>query len=162
MSEAGRAIDRYRRRLDPSARYAMVSHVTVLFPFMPPALITSEVLGELRELFSGFDSFDFDLSEVRWFDQRVVYLSPAPAATFRQLASLVADAFPQYPPYEGEFDDVIPHVTVGEDAPLRYLRVAGWLAKWHLPITGRATEVWLMAIGDPGPTYRLVETFPLR
>ena len=140
----------------------MPAHVTVLYPFIPPALITNEVLGELGELFSRLDGFDFSLSEVRWFDQRVVYLAPSPSAAFRQLTATVGDKFPEYPPYEGAFDDVVPHVTVGEDAPRTWLRAAGWLVERRLPITGGVTEVWLMTIGNPGPSYRVERAFPLR
>jgi 2'-5' RNA ligase len=162
MAPAVGAIDRFRRRLDPSSRYEMPAHVTVLYPFMAPALITGEVLGELTELLGTFASFDFSLSEVRWFDQRVVYLAPSPEESFRQLTATVSAQFPQYPPYEGAFSDVVPHVTVGEDAPRQLLRAAGWLAKRRLPITGRVTEVWLMTIGNPEPVYRVEQVFPLR
>jgi len=120
------------------------------------------VLSELGELFGRFDGFDFSLSEVRWFDQRVVYLAPSPQSAFRGLSQGVIEAFPQFPPYEGAYDDVIPHVTVGEDAPHFLLRAAGWMVKRRLPITGRATEVWLMVIGHPEQTYRLEQVFPLR
>ena len=115
MAEADAVIDRYRRRLDPSRRYAMPAHVTVLFPFMAPAQISEAVLDELGELFGRCDPFDFDLSEVRWFDDRVVHLAPSPVDRFRELTAAVTAAFPEYPPYEGAFDDVKPHVTVGED-----------------------------------------------
>ncbi len=162
MIPAGGVIDRYRRRLDPSHRYAMPAHVTVLYPFMAPALITSDVLGQLGAIFGRFDGFDFSLSEVRWFDQRVVYLAPSPITAFRELAATVIAEFPQYPPYEGAFDDVVPHVTIGEDAPRVLLRAAGAMVKRRLPITGRVSEVWLMTIGDPGSSYRVRQAFPLR
>jgi len=139
----------------------MPAHVTVLYPFMAPDQITDEVLDQLDALLGRFGSFDFSLSEVRWFDQRVVYLAPSPVETFRELTATVAAEFPQYPPYEGAFADVVPHVTVGEDAPRALMQAAGWMVKRWLPITGRVTEVWLMAIGHPGPTYRLERAFSL-
>jgi len=162
MSPAVGTIDRYRRRLDPSARYAMPAHVTVLWPFMPPALLDPEVEAALASVFAVVDAFDFSLSEVRWFERRVVYLAPGPVEAFRALTDAVSSRFPEYPPYEGAFDDVIPHVTVGADAHVGLLRVGGWLARRHLPIRGRVTEVWLMTIGDVGPHYHLRQKFPLR
>jgi len=162
MSPAVGTVDRYRRRLDPSARYGMPAHVTVLWPFMPPALLDPEVEAALASVFAGVESFDFSLSEVRWFERRVVYLAPGPVEAFRALTSAVTSRFPEYPPYEGAFDDVIPHVTVGADTHPALLRVGGFLARRHLPITGRVTEVWLMTIGDVGPHYHLRQTFPLR
>jgi 2'-5' RNA ligase len=162
MAPAERAIDRYRRRLDPSTSFRSPAHVTVLFPFMAPEEITDAVLDELGELFGRYDAFPFSLAEVRWFDDRVVYLAPTPAAPFQELTAAVQDAFPKYPPYEGAFTEVIPHVCVGREARKLFMQVAGWLIKRHLPITGTVTEVWLMTIGDPEPYYRLRKAFPLR
>jgi hypothetical protein len=162
MAPAERAIDRYRRRLDPSSSFRSPAHVTVLFPFMAPDTITGAVLHELGELFGRYDRFDFSLSEVRWFDDRVVYLAPTPAGPFQELTAAVTAAFPQYPPYEGAFDEVIPHVCVGREARKLFMQAAGWLVKRHLPITGTVSEVWLMTIGDPEPHYHLRKAFPLR
>ena len=154
-------VERYRRRLDPTTRYGMPAHVTVLFPFLAPTALTPDVRDQLSELFSGFEPFGFELTEVRWFDDRVVYLAPEPAEAFRALTKAVWDRFPRCPPYEGAYDDVVPHVCVGEDAPRRLMRIAGWLARRRLPIPGRVEEVWLMTIGDPAPTYHLDQAFRL-
>ncbi len=162
MTPAAGAIDRYRYRLDPSSRYRAPAHVTVLFPFMAPAQISDAVIGQLSELFARCDSFEFSLSEVRWFDDRVVYLAPTPVEPFVELTSAVTAAFPQYPPYEGAFDEVIPHVCVGREAPKLLMQAAGWLVKRRLPITGTVNEVWLMTIGDPQPFYGVRHAFALR
>jgi len=161
MSAAAAGVERFRRRLDPSSRYGMPAHVTVLFPFVSPAEITDDVEEELRTVFAGHPSFDFALSDVRWFDDRVVYLAPTPAEPFRQLTMSVWDRFPACLPYEGAYPDVVPHVCIGEDAPGILMRGAGWLVGRRLPLQGRVTEVWLMTVGDPEPTYRLRTAFPL-
>lgn len=161
ISTALASVERYRRRLDPTTRYGMPAHVTVLFPFLAPAALDPEVRGELSELFGRVEPFGFELTEVRWFDERVVYLAPEPAEAFRSLTMAVWERFPQCPPYEGAYDDVVPHVCVGEDAPRLLMRAAGWLAGRRLPIPGRVDEVWLMTIGHPEPTYRLDQAFPL-
>jgi len=161
MAPAEGVIDRYRRRLDPSSRYRSPAHVTVLFPFMAPGHISEAVIEELGTVFARCDSFDFSLSEVGWFDDRVVYLDPTPVDPFRELTTAVTAAFPDYPPYEGAFEEVIPHVCIGRQAPRLLLRTAGWLVKRHLPITGTVNEVWLMTIGDPEPFYFLRHVFRL-
>lgn len=161
MAPAERAVDRYRRRLDPSSPFRSPAHVTVLFPFIAPAQITDAVIEQLGGLFGRYHGFEFTLSEVRWFDDRVVYLAPDPAAPFKELTAAVTAAFPEYPPYEGAFDEVIPHVCVGRDSRKVLMQIAGWLVKRHLPITGAVTEVWLMTIGAPEPYYVLKQAFPL-
>jgi hypothetical protein len=129
---------------------------------MAPAQITDAVIEQLRDLFGGYERFDFTLSEVRWFDDRVVYLAPDDAAPFRELTAAVTAAFPEYPPYEGAFDEVIPHVCVGRDTRKVLMQIAGRLVKRHLPIAGTVDEVWLMTIGAPEPYYVLKQAFPLR
>jgi 2'-5' RNA ligase len=161
MADTVASVERLRRRLDPTTRYGMPAHVTVLFPFAAPADVSDEVVGELSGLFAGVDCFDFVLSDVRWFDDRVVYLAPEPADAFRDLTLAVWERFPTYPPYEGAYPDVVPHVCVGEDAPKILMRAAGWLARRRLPLRGRVSEVWLMTIGHPEPRYHLEHVFPL-
>ena len=58
----------------------------------------------------------------RWPD--VVYLAPEPDAPFRRLTAALASAFPDYPPYEGAHEEVIPHLTVARDAPEDYYEAA--------------------------------------
>jgi hypothetical protein len=58
------------------------------------------------------------------------------------------ERFPGHAPYEGAFDEVIPHVTVTrEDA--------------QLPIACRATEVWLLEEQEPGGTFATRLELPL-
>lgn len=162
MSPALGVIDRYRRRLDPSARYEMPAHVTVLWPFAPPASLTEAVLERLEALFAQVDAFDYRLARTGWFERRVLYLAPTPVEAFRDLTTRVAAAFPEYPPYEGAFDDIVPHVTVAAEKPPALMAATGWLARRSLPVEGRVTEIWLMTIGDVAPLYRLRRSFPLR
>ena len=161
MPAVDRVIDRYRRRLDHTRRYAMPAHVTVLFPFAPPAALSDDVRAELTDLFAGIEAFAFTLSDVRWFEDRVVYLAPEPAARFRALTAAAVARFPGYLPYEGAFEEVVPHVTVGSGAPRVLMRAAARVVERRLPLSATATEVSLMAIGDPDPTYRVVGSFPL-
>lgn len=158
-------IDHFRRRLDPTRRHGMPAHVTVLVPFAPPAALDGDVLGELRSLFAGVAPFEFHLRRTRWFERRVLFLEPEPSEPFRQLTLSVVDRFPQYPPYEGAFDDVVPHVTVGEGGRYRRRRWRMHRAASRLatldPIRTAATEVWLMELADPRTGWRTRASFPL-
>jgi hypothetical protein len=55
------AVGAHRARLDASARDGVPAHLTVLYPFLPPALIGDAVLASLRRLFAGFPAFPFTL-----------------------------------------------------------------------------------------------------
>jgi len=151
----------WRERLDPSATHGVPAHVTVLYPFVPPSELSGSVVGRLAQLFASTDAFPFALASVEWFGDEVVYLAPAPAESFVDLTVSVMDEFPGYAPYGGAFDDIVPHLTVGDRGDAAELRRAADAVVPHLPIDARATEVWLM-VGTParGP-WTVHSRFPL-
>jgi len=111
VPERERFIAHYRERYDPSARRNVPAHVTILYPFLPPEAIDSGVLGQLRDIARGVRCFDYRLSQTRRFPV-ALYLAPQPDAGFAALTEGIWRAFPDYPPFAGKFDSVIPHVTV--------------------------------------------------
>jgi predicted protein tyrosine phosphatase len=100
-----------RRRYDATVALGVPAHVTVLVPFMDPALITPEVLEHARQALNRTPSFDFSLGKVGRFPE-TAYLAPEPAAPFIEMTLALADAFPDFPPYGGEHEGVIPHLSV--------------------------------------------------
>ncbi|CAM5691577.1 hypothetical protein SCHAM137S_06449 [Streptomyces chartreusis] len=68
----------------------------------------------------------------------VLYLAPEPDTHFRRLTDAITERWPENPPFGGQFDDVVPHLTVAqgqdEDAgaalltglPKRVRHVAGF------------------------------------
>jgi 2'-5' RNA ligase len=160
------AVGAQRARLDSSARDGVPAHVTVLYPFLPPAEIGPTVRSELSRLFARVRRFSFTLDEVRWFGESVVWLGPSDEAPFRALTGLAVAAYPSCPPYRGAHEDVVPHLTVGHLGGPAGLRAAADEVRPLLPITAEATEVTLMAgppPGRPGPPgqWRTVASFPL-
>jgi 2'-5' RNA ligase len=165
------AVGAQRARLDSSARDGVPAHVTVLYPFLPPAEIGPEVLAELSRLFAGMPRFSFTLDQVRWFGESVVWLGASDESPFRALTGLAVAAYPSCPPYQGAHEDVVPHLTIGHltighpHGPAE-LRAAGEAVRPLLPITAEATEVTLMAGPTPGRSgppgqWQTVASFPL-
>ena len=99
-------------RRPPSTELRVPAHVTLISPFVPPDGIEAGHLSELESLFSDVVPFSFTLDQTAQFPDGIVYLAPEPATPFRQLTFALARAFPEYPPYEGRFETVVPHVTV--------------------------------------------------
>jgi 2'-5' RNA ligase len=87
--------------------------VTVLYPFVPPPDLRIADVDRLAEALGGFVAFDAVFPRVDWFGDAVVWLAPEPAEQFRRLTSVVGAAFPDLLPYDGGFDDVVPHLTIG-------------------------------------------------
>lgn len=146
-----------RRNLDPNA---MPAHVTVLYPFVRRSSLTSDVVSLLRRTLGEVQPFSFELSEVGWFEERVLYLVPTPTAPFQELTQLLAGAFPGHKPYGGEYTEIVPHLTVAEGARPSKLRDAARVISEMLPIYADANVVSLMARDQSG-SWEIHTTFEL-
>lgn len=126
---------------------AVSAHITLLAPFMAPEATDRGVLSELTGFFADVTPFAFRLTSVAVFPDGVVYLTPEPPEVFRRLTSQLHRLFPEFPPYGGQFDDVVPHLSVpmpdGEDAST--LRTG---LHRRLPIEAHATEARLVHVSD--------------
>ena len=161
------AVSRHRAQLDEAARDGVPAHITVLYPFVPPAGISKPLLASLGRLFAGFAAFEFTLDRVGWFGEEVVWLGPRDPAPFSPLTSAAFTAFPCCPPYGGQHAEVIPHLTIGHAGGQQALRAAAESVRPCLPIEATAAEVILMAGPRPGTPdtppgqWRTVTAFPL-
>lgn len=133
VGEAGPDVRELRRELDPTSRLGVPAHVTVLFPFMPPDEITDDVLGRLADVFGVVAPFEHAFVRTEWFGDDVLWLASDADAAFRSMTELVVDAFPAFLPYEGQFDDVVPHLTVADRGPMRAMRAAERRTHAQLP-----------------------------
>lgn len=123
------------------------AHITLLAPFMVAEAVDQGVLSELAGFFGDVVDFGFQLTAVAEFPAGTVYLTPEPPDVFRRLTTGLHRLFPEFPPYGGEFDDVVPHLTVPmppeEDSST--LRTA---LHRRLPIDAHATEARLVHVTD--------------
>jgi len=143
------------------------AHITVLYPFLPPAEISEPLLAGLRDLFAGFGAFEFTLDRVGWFGENVDWLGPFDPAPFSALTTLAFTAFPSCPPYGGQHAEVIPHLTIGHLGGWQVLHAAAESVSPCLPVEAAAAEVTLMAgprpgtPGTPPGLWRTRAAFPL-
>jgi 2'-5' RNA ligase len=137
--------------LDPSAAEGAPAHVTVLAPFADIELLSAGELDRLCRLFAAAAPIEFSLARVARFPG-VLYLAPVPSEPFVALTEAVWRAWPAYPPYRGEFDEVVPHLTVavGDGTFAEIERELEPL----LPIAAVADQVWLVARGTDGRWMR--------
>jgi hypothetical protein len=96
-----------------------------------------------------------------WFGTDVLWLSPRPAEPFTALTSAVLSAFPAYPPYGGEYDDVVPHLTVGHGVEGSNLRDVERQVLPHLPIHMEVTTAGLWVGSDAPGSWAQVAALPL-
>ncbi len=154
-------VDPWRRRFDPAASWGVPAHVTLLYPFVPPAALEPGVVDKLATLFADRAPVSIALSEARRFGDRVLYLAPEPAEPIRALTDAIVAAFPGCRPYGGRFDEVVPHLTLTDGAPAGVMAAAETGLASRLPIRCLVQEVWLMAGSDEPGSWRVMERFPL-
>ncbi|HET6698527.1 MAG TPA: 2'-5' RNA ligase family protein [Nocardioidaceae bacterium] len=134
-----------------------VAHITLLGPFADLPELDEGVHAELTDLFADVLPFGFELTSVSEFPAGTTYLVPEPAAPFRQLTHELVRRFPEFPPYGGEFDDVVPHLSV-PTVPAQDHDALRAEIEPLLPITGHAREAALYWWG-PGES-RTLQVFP--
>lgn len=157
VPEAEPLVREWRLKHD-NASLGIPAHVTTLFPFAPTDAVDGALLDELRALFGSHSAFSFSLPRVDRFVDHA-WLAPEPAEPFRRLTEAVFERYPDYPPYEGVHDVVIPHLTVAEGDEALQDEVDAALTP-HLPIAARAHEVTLL-VEDESGHWRADERFPL-
>ncbi|MFJ8107100.1 2'-5' RNA ligase family protein [Streptomyces sp. NPDC096132] len=148
----------WRDRLDPSARAGVPAHVTVLFPFLDASRIDGGVCAAIGEVLGRHQSFDARFDHCGRFPG-VLYLAPEPDTGFRRLTEAIVGRWPENPPFGGQFDDVVPHLTVaqGQDEVVVEKAEADLLT--GLPVVAQVSSVDLLV--HDGTRWRQRASFPL-
>jgi 2'-5' RNA ligase len=143
VPEAEPCVRRHRFRYDSVALRGVPAHITVVFPFMPPAAITDETLGRVRQVLTRFSAFRFSLTRLQRFPEGALYLAPDPAEPFVRLTTALVERFPEYPAYGGAYADVIPHLTIAQLPEVATPDEVSDIRR-SLPIPCEAREILLM------------------
>ena len=117
------AIERVRQRYDPAAALGVPPHVTIMYPFLPPAEITGEVRRQLQALAGRQPCFKYSLPGLLEWPDGVRVLAAEPALPFHALTSAVHERW-GLDPYEGSvpLEEIVPHVTLGRELPSAAVR----------------------------------------
>lgn len=131
-------------------------HLTVIDPFVPSFLLGADEEAAVREILDGTTPFAYELARIERFPG-VLYLAPDPGEPFVEMTEALCRRFPDYPPYGGAFDSIVPHVTLalGPEPPGLAAHVEA-----RLPVQGTVDEVWLM-MELPSGSWSAGRRFPL-
>lgn len=147
----------FREAYDPAAKLGVPAHITLIFPFVPLEDFGVDAERTLELVMQGSTPFSYELDRVGTFDE-VAYLAPVSDGPFLALIECLTKAFPDYPPYGGAHEVIVPHLTVGAancaeqaarqiDLPVRgvaeqalLLRQSGkhWVTHKHFRLCGLA------------------------
>jgi 2'-5' RNA ligase len=137
-------------------------HVTLLFPWVPREALDGAYLERATRVLAATEPFEFELAGLAEFPG-VLWAAPEPAAPIVALIEALAAEFPEFPPYEGAHDTVIPHATVAVVDEAEQAAVAARLrARLEplLPARVRATEATLLEEWAP-TRWRERQALPL-
>jgi len=161
IPQAERAVGRWRAALDRAAGWGVPAHVTVLYPFLPPERLDDDALAAVGEAIAAVPSFTVDFTHVRWFGDRVAWLAPTPDEPFRALTTAVWQRFPEASPYGGAHADLVPHLTIGHDAPKPAMIEAAEAVAASLPIRAAVDVVQLIAGTLEPHSWHTIREYPL-
>lgn len=146
--KAAHAVDQWREETcNDKPSVGVPAHITLVFPFVPALQLDQGVIASLAEIVGGVDAFEFELREPARFPG-TLYLAPKPASPFIRLTEAIVRRFPEYPPYEGEFESVVPHLTVAHGDALLMDEAEADVAR-SLPIRSVAREAVLLEEVEP-------------
>jgi 2'-5' RNA ligase len=110
-------LEAIRREHVENANLGVPAHVTLLLPFVPPAQIEADTLERAASAIAQTAAFEVTFADVRTFEpgptnEGIIWLPPEPSAPFLAMTEALVAAFPDYRPYQGIHDTVIPHLTL--------------------------------------------------
>lgn len=148
------------------AGVAVLPHVTVLYPWLPPADLTQDDFDGLRRLAAGTPAFDVVFDHFCWFPG-VLWLAPDPVEPFVRFTVAAAGRWPQTPPYGGAHPEITPHLTVMDldgagidvDDEIARKDAIGQFEPW-LPVRHRVTELSVVLFEGAG-SWTTVARAPL-
>jgi 2'-5' RNA ligase len=120
-----------RERYDSESFEQVPAHITLLYPFVPPAQIDIAI-DQLTSTCATFPAFELTLDRYGRFED-AIFLEPSNPAPINDLYHHLIAAYPEYPAYAGEHgDDLHFHLT---------------LARFKSPAEGDAIEL------PPNPSF---------
>ena len=145
-----------RRRYTGDGARGMPTHVTLIFPFADSSEVDAR-LTVIARMLGAFAPFELTFSETARFPG-FLYLRPEPARPFVAMTEALAAAFPDFPPYGEEFDEIVPHVTVARADEGVLAALESELAP-RLPAKARVERGWL--VENTSGRWRRHTAFPL-
>lgn len=106
-------------------------------------LVNDQVIADLAKIAAETPQCDVAFRRSARFSS-VLYLQPEPDFEIRALTTRLQEQWPDYPPYGGAFEDVIPHLTVMEGRSESAIDEIERLVIERLPFVSRIYELCLM------------------
>jgi 2'-5' RNA ligase len=163
VPELAELIDQWRLPTVAVASRGVPPHITLLYPWHP-APLSAEDVHQAAAAVAGTVPFMLTFRQFGRFPG-ALYLAPEPEDVVRGLIRQLVHAFPQTPPYGGQFgSDPIPHLTIAQATTAEELDrlQAEALARLE-PILPLSVPVQALSIEEEGSdgTWHVASTIEL-
>jgi 2'-5' RNA ligase len=163
LPELAELVDHWRLPTVPVASQGVPPHVTLLYPWRPAPVPSADMHKATRAVLD-INPFTLTFQRVGRFPG-ALFLCPEPESMVRRLTQRLMHAFPETPPYGGQFGaDPTPHLTVAlaeTEEELNRLQ-ADILARLE-PLFPLRVPIEELSVEEEGPdgTWQIVATIEL-
>ena len=158
IPEAEPVVGPWRSRHDSQAPLGVPAHVTVLYPWIPIDLLTSDDRDAVAGIVAGMSPLELTFAAFGRFPG-VLWLDPQPTEPILALTRTLARRWPKYPPYGGDFGDhPTPHLTISDTEDPDELGHITSDIEQALPLQSRVDRLTLLVHRDD--RWELEQVFP--
>jgi 2'-5' RNA ligase len=158
VPEVDPVIGHWRARYDSVAPLGVPAHVTVLYPWIPAALLTDDDFAAVTAIAATTDPIELTFAALGRFPD-ILWLDPQPGEPVLALIAAVVDRWPDYLPYGGRFGArPVPHLTVADSAGADELESVVADIERSLPVQAQVAELSLVV--RRADRWDLDRTFP--
>ena len=160
VPEAEPVVAQWRSRYDPSASAGVPAHITLLYPFLPPAELSADVQRDLEAELVAVAPFDVTFNRTNRFGEQVLFLDPDPDRPFLDMIRRLSARF-GLSPYGGTIPlaEVRPHLTV-VDGDASVFDVVERSVQQRLPLTSRVSAATIL-VSDEQWRWTPLRSVPL-
>lgn len=151
LPELAALIDQWRLPTVPIASQNVPPHITLLYPWRP-APLHPEDCRAMAAAVAGTPPFVVTFQHLGRFPG-ALFLAPTPEDVLRALTQRLVRAFPETPPYGGQFgSDPTPHLTIAKAATEGELdRLEAAVSARLEPLFPLSFQVRALSIEEEGP-----------
>lgn len=154
LPELGALLDQWRLSTVPVAMQGVPPHITLLYPWRAAPLQPAD-RHEAAAAVAGMAPFLVTFRRIERFPG-ALYLSAEPEDVLRALIRRLVRAFPETPPYGGQFgSDPMPHLTLAKATSEEELsRLQAEISARLEPLLPLSLPVQALSIEEEGPDGR--------
>ncbi len=96
-----------------TAQKGIPPHITLLWPWKNPPIQSNDI-ETLKTILKDTKSFSVTFDKIEYFQNGTIFLACKNVEMIQKIMKKIFDAFPECKPYNGEFQNPTPHLTIAK------------------------------------------------